>query len=85
MTPYDNGSTEPAGKADTGTRPTRDEAEAAVETILRWIGEDVSREGLVGTPGRVVRAWQEFCAAMMRTPPPCSPALSRRSRAMTTW
>ena len=62
MTPYDNGGTKPAGKANTGTRPTRDEAEAAVETILRWIGEDVSREGLVGTPGRVVRAWEEFCA-----------------------
>ena len=62
MTPYDNGSTTPAGRANTGTRPTRDAAEAAVETILRWIGEDVSREGLVGTPGRVVRAWEEFCA-----------------------
>ena len=68
MTPYDNGSTKPAGKADTGTRPTRDEAEAAVETILRWIGEDVSREGLVGTPGRVVRAWEEFCAGYDEDP-----------------
>jgi len=68
MTPYDNGSTKPVGKADTGTRPTRDEAEAAVETILRWIGEDVSREGLVGTPGRVVRAWEEFCAGYDEDP-----------------
>ena len=68
MTPYDNGSTKHAGKADTGTRPTRDEAEAAVETILRWIGEDVSREGLVGTPGRVVRAWEEFCAGYDEDP-----------------
>src|SRR5436190_666336 len=38
-------------------RPSRTEAEEAVRTLLRWIGEDASREGLLGTPDRVVRAY----------------------------
>ncbi|HBH27153.1 MAG TPA: GTP cyclohydrolase I FolE [Rhodospirillaceae bacterium] len=44
------------------TRPTRAEAEAAVETLIRWAGDDPQREGLRGTPGRVVRAYEEFFA-----------------------
>ena len=43
-------------------RPTRDEAESAVRTLLRWAGEDPSREGLLGTPDRVVRSYDEFFA-----------------------
>ena len=42
------------------TRPSRDEAEAAVRTLIRWAGDDPDREGLVGTPDRVVRAYEEF-------------------------
>jgi GTP cyclohydrolase I len=41
-------------------RPSREEAEAAVRTLLEWAGDDPSREGLLGTPGRVVRAYEEF-------------------------
>ncbi len=41
-------------------RPSREEAEEAVRTLLRWAGEDPGREGLIGTPGRVVRAHEEF-------------------------
>ena len=41
-------------------RPTREEAEAAVRTLLRWAGEDPGREGLRGTPERVVRSYEEF-------------------------
>ena len=41
-------------------RPSRAEAEAAVRTLLRWAGDDPDREGLRGTPGRVVRAYEEF-------------------------
>jgi GTP cyclohydrolase I len=41
-------------------RPTQTEAEEAVRTLIRWAGDDPSREGLVGTPGRVVRAYKEF-------------------------
>ncbi|MCK6442552.1 GTP cyclohydrolase I FolE [Elstera cyanobacteriorum] len=43
-------------------RPSREEAEAAVRTLLRWAGDDPSREGLVDTPARVVRAYEEWFA-----------------------
>lgn len=41
-------------------KPTRAEAEAAVRTLLRWTGDDPAREGLIDTPARVVRAYEEF-------------------------
>ncbi len=41
-------------------RPTREEAEAAVQTLIAWAGDDPTREGLIDTPGRVVRAYEEF-------------------------
>jgi GTP cyclohydrolase I len=43
-------------------RPTREQAEEAVRTLLRWAGDDPDREGLAGTPDRVVRAYEEFFA-----------------------
>ena len=69
MTPNDNSLT-PADltNADnqnvelTALRPTRAEAEAAVDLLIRWLGEDPAREGLRDTPARVVRAWEEFCS-----------------------
>jgi GTP cyclohydrolase I len=42
------------------SEPGRDEAEAAVRTLLRWAGDDPAREGLVDTPARVARAFEEF-------------------------
>lgn len=41
-------------------RPSREEAEDAVRTLLAWIGENPQREGLIDTPKRVVRAYEEF-------------------------
>jgi len=41
-------------------KPNRSEAEEAVRTLIRWAGDDPAREGLVGTPDRVVRAYEEF-------------------------
>lgn len=41
-------------------KPSREEAEQAVRTLLRWIGDDPDREGLTGTPGRVVRAYEDW-------------------------
>jgi GTP cyclohydrolase IA len=41
-------------------RPSREDAEAAVRTLIRWAGDNPEREGLVGTPDRVVRAYEEF-------------------------
>lgn len=41
-------------------RPSREEAEAAVKTLLRWIGDNPAREGLLETPKRVVKAYEEI-------------------------
>ena len=41
-------------------RPNRQEALEAVRTLIRWAGDDPDREGLVGTPDRVVRSYAEF-------------------------
>jgi GTP cyclohydrolase I len=41
-------------------RPTREDAEAAVRTLLRWACDDPAREGLLDTPARVVRAYEEW-------------------------
>lgn len=41
-------------------KPSRSEAEDAVRTLLRWAGDDPGREGLLDTPKRVVKAYQEF-------------------------
>lgn len=43
-------------------RPSREEAEDAVRTLIAWAGDDPSREGLADTPSRVVEAYQEFFA-----------------------
>jgi len=44
---------------DTG-KPSRSEAEDAVRVLLRWAGDDPAREGLLDTPARVVRSYEEF-------------------------
>lgn len=41
-------------------KPTRDQAEAAVRTLLRWAGDDPLREGLLDTPKRVAKAYQDW-------------------------
>jgi len=41
-------------------RPTRDQAEEAVRTLIRWAGDNPDREGLIETPARVARAYREF-------------------------
>jgi len=43
-------------------KPSRAEAEAAVRTLIRWAGDDPDREGLLATPSRVVRAYEEWFA-----------------------
>jgi GTP cyclohydrolase IA len=42
------------------SRPLREEAEEAVRTLIRWAGDDPTREGLLDTPKRVTRAYQDF-------------------------
>ncbi|MTI11418.1 GTP cyclohydrolase I FolE [Curvivirga aplysinae] len=47
---------------------TREEAEAAVKVLLRWAGDDPEREGLLGTPDRVVRAFEEYFVGYSEDP-----------------
>lgn len=49
-----------ANDAVSAGRPSREEAEAAVRTLIRWAGDDPDREGLLDTPSRVARAYEEF-------------------------
>jgi GTP cyclohydrolase I len=63
-------STKPAIKAAESKiqRPSRAEAEEAVRTLIRWAGDDPTREGLLGTPDRVVRSYNEFFAGYEEDP-----------------
>lgn len=47
---------------DEQVRPSREEAEAAVRTLIAWAGDDPTREGLADTPSRVARAYGELFA-----------------------
>ncbi|GAB0117640.1 GTP cyclohydrolase 1 [Acidisoma sp. 7E03] len=51
-----------AESSNDSKRPSREEAEEAVRTLLRWAGDDPTREGLLDTPGRVTRAYREYFA-----------------------
>lgn len=45
---------------ETVIKPTREEAEEAVRTLISWTGDNPDREGLIETPKRVVKAYEEF-------------------------
>ena len=49
-------------------KPSREEAMEAVKTLISWAGDDPSREGLVDTPKRVVKAYEEFFAGYKKDP-----------------
>ena len=49
-------------------RPARDEAERAVRTLLLWAGDDPNREGLVDTPARVARAFEDWFSGYAEDP-----------------
>jgi len=55
-------------RAETPEHPSRAAAEEAVRTLIRWAGDDPDREGLVGTPDRVVRSYEEFFAGYGEDP-----------------
>jgi GTP cyclohydrolase I len=46
--------------SDDVSKPTQEQAEDAVRTLLRWAGEDPAREGLLDTPSRVVKAYGDW-------------------------
>jgi len=49
-------------------RPSREEAEAAVRTLLKWTGDDPDREGLKDTPARVARAFEDWFSGYKEDP-----------------
>jgi GTP cyclohydrolase I len=58
----------PPLEASIERRPSREEAEAAVRTLIRWAGDDPNREGLRDTPKRVVKAYRELYAGYEQDP-----------------
>ncbi|HET9715976.1 MAG TPA: GTP cyclohydrolase I FolE [Pseudolabrys sp.] len=50
------------------SRPDRAEVEAAIRTIIEWTGDDPDRDGLIDTPSRVARAFEEFFAGYKQNP-----------------
>tara|TARA_B100001057_G_scaffold13515_1_gene12689 strand:+ start:5090 stop:5743 length:654 start_codon:yes stop_codon:yes gene_type:complete len=49
-------------------KPSKEEAEAAIRTLIEWAGDDPDREGLRGTPDRVARSYKEFFAGYSEDP-----------------
>ena len=58
----------PSRKSTTPAKPSRNEAIAAVRTLIRWAGDDPDREGLLDTPDRVVRSYDEFYSGYAQDP-----------------
>src|SRR6202789_3859526 len=50
------------------SKPTREEAEKAVHTLLRWTGDDPTREGLADTPARVAKAFEDWFSGYDQDP-----------------
>jgi GTP cyclohydrolase I len=59
---------EPVRNLHPDGKPDRAEVEAAVRTIIRWSGENPDREGLIDTPVRVTRAFEEAFVGYMQDP-----------------
>ena len=59
--------TDPSSKT-VPDRPSREEAERAVHTLLRWAGDDPSREGLADTPARVAKAFEDWFSGYDQNP-----------------
>jgi len=55
-------------KSSAPRRPTREDAEAAVRTLIEWAGDDPDREGVKGTPARVARAFEEYFSGYATDP-----------------
>jgi GTP cyclohydrolase I len=49
-------------------RPSREEAERAIRTLLLWAGDDPAREGLLDTPARVARAYEDWFSGYSMDP-----------------
>ena len=63
-----NSKTEIGDKKNLVNKPSAKEAEDAVRILLRWAGDDPTREGLIDTPARVVRAYNEWFSGYNQDP-----------------
>ena len=68
LNPANSSSVQNNQNEDRAMRPSREEAEEAVRTLLRWVGENPGREGLLDTPKRVVKAYEQFFAGYHQDP-----------------
>ncbi len=72
-TPHNHSIDDDDGPLESMSSPTfdtipQDEAEAAVRTLIRWTGDDPTREGLLDTPKRVAKAWREYTRGYAEDP-----------------
>jgi GTP cyclohydrolase I len=58
----------PVARLAVDPRPSREEAESAVRTLLRWAGDDPTREGLIDTPKRVASAYEDWFSGYKEDP-----------------
>jgi len=58
----------PDEDVENGKVPVPEEVQEAIRTLIRWSGDDPSREGLLDTPKRVARAWREYCVGYVEDP-----------------
>jgi GTP cyclohydrolase IA len=63
-----SGMVDPHAKNGRSAKPSREEAEAAVLTLLRWTGDNPEREGLIDTPARMVKAYSEMFSGYHEDP-----------------
>ena len=69
MSPDDHISSKSSpSNASTNTPPTRSEAEQAVRTLIKWMGDDPTREGLIDTPKRVINSYAELFSGYTQDP-----------------
>ena len=61
MSDHDDGPLQP-DLSEAGKLPVPPEVRDAIATLIRWSGDDPTREGLLDTPKRVARAWREYCS-----------------------
>lgn len=59
---------ETGSETEPAPRPSREEAEEAVRTLIRWAGDDPTREGLLDTPGRVTKAYGDWFSGYGQDP-----------------
>lgn len=58
----------PDEDVEDGKPPVPEDVQEAIRTLIRWAGDDPTREGLLDTPKRVARAWKEYCLGYQENP-----------------